>query len=48
MSENTSKNQNQQKHSGRGPMGGGHGPMGNMMAVKKAKDFKGTTKKLLK
>ena len=49
MSENTSTNQPNQKPSGGGPIGGGHGPMGGgMVAVKKAKDFKGTTKKLLK
>ena len=36
---------NERKHR-RGPMGG-HGPMGPMMATEKAKDFKGTVRKLL-
>lgn len=31
----------------RGPMGGGHGPMGAMMPGAKAKDFKGSMKKLI-
>lgn len=48
MSENTSKIKKQQNSPAHGPMGGRGGPMGQMIAIKKAKDFKGTTKKLLK
>src|SRR5512140_3240596 len=32
----------------RGPMGGGHGPMAAMMPGAKARDFKGTMRKLIK
>ncbi|MFJ7726312.1 ABC transporter ATP-binding protein [Neobacillus sp. NPDC097160] len=42
-----SKDSKQQGPAGRGPGGGGFGPMGMGMAPQKAKDFKGTLKRLI-
>lgn len=49
MSSQTQSSQTQTPPPGprRGPMGGGHGPMGMMMPVQKARDFKGTLRKLV-
>jgi hypothetical protein len=46
MHNRTSSNEQRQTNRPRGPMGGRHGPMA-MMKGEKARDFKGTMRKLL-